>query len=64
MSQAYKIASTNSSGRKHRDIARHGSKEPLTVIHVFLISNSILGVNIRIGKQIYVFKVKSCLGVA
>ena len=64
MSQAYKIASTNSSGRKHRDIARHGSKESLTVIHVFLISNSILGVNIRIGKQIYVFKVKSCLGVA
>ena len=29
----------------------------------FFISNSILGVNIRIAEEIYVFKVKRCLGV-
>ena len=30
----------------------------------FFISNSILRVNVRSAEQIYVFKVKSCLGVA
>ena len=30
--------------------------------HLFFISNSILGVNVRVGRQIYVFKDKSCLG--
>ena len=28
----------------------------------FLISNFISGVNVRVGQQIYIFKVKSCLG--
>ena len=32
MSQAYKIASTNSSGRKRKDIAKHDSKGPLTAV--------------------------------
>ena len=32
MSQAYKIASTNSSYRKRKDIARHDSKGPLTAV--------------------------------
>ena len=32
MSQAYKIASTNSSCRKRKDIARHDSKGPLTAV--------------------------------
>ena len=30
----------------------------------FLISNFIFGVNVRVAQEIYVFKVKSCLGVA
>ena len=34
------------------------------VLHVFYISNSIFGVNVRVTQQIYVFKVKSCLRVA
>ena len=32
MSQAYKIASTNSSCRKRKDIARYNSKGPLTAV--------------------------------
>ena len=32
MSQAYKIASTSSSCRKSKDIARHDSKGPLTAV--------------------------------
>ena len=32
MSQAYKIASTNSSCRKHKDIARNDHKGPLTAV--------------------------------
>ena len=28
----------------------------------FFISSSIFGVNVRVGQQIYIFKVKSCLG--
>ena len=30
----------------------------------FLISNFIFGVNVRVAQEIYIFKVKSCLGVA
>ena len=33
-------------------------------LHVFSITNPIFGVNVRVAKEIYVFKVKSCLGVA
>ena len=33
-------------------------------LHVFFISNSFLGVNVRVAQQIYVSKAKSCLGVA
>ena len=32
MGQAYKIASTNSSCKKRKDTARHGSKGPLTTV--------------------------------
>ena len=30
----------------------------------FFISNFTIGINVRVAQQIYVFKVKSCLGVA
>ena len=32
MSKTYKIASTNSSCKKHKDMARHGNRGPLTAV--------------------------------
>ena len=50
---------------------RNFAKEEFWKVHVFFVvvflifvSNFILGVNVRVAWQIYVFKVKSCLGVA
>ena len=40
------------------------NKRVLNKLHVFFISNSFLGVNVRVAQQIYVSKAKSCLGVA
>ena len=42
----------------------HNIKMNLSLTYMFFISNSILGVNARVAKQIYVFKVKSSLGFA
>ena len=39
-------------------------REKCERVHVFFIKNSIFGVNVKLFQQIYVFKVKSCLGVA
>ena len=49
-----------------RTMRRKGpqSNHETIVLHNFFISNSIFGFNVRVAQQIYVFKVKSCLGVA
>ena len=48
----------------HNKLKRLLSKSNIHWNTLFFISNSILEVNVRVAWQIYVFKVKSCLGVA
>ena len=43
-------------------IDNYASNESLHVF--FFVSNSIFGVNFRVATQIYIFRVKGCLGVA